>query len=344
MTTFRAQDDRTTTGLGLGAPGTHADRATPKSQAPLTDLNLLHVFLVISELQSLTAAGERLGLTQPAVSHALRRLRNLLDDPLFVRTPSGMAPTDAARQLHAPLAQAFGIISQALQQVSQFDPSTAERVFKVSMSDMAQSHFLPPLLVHLAKTAPSVTLEVSTVPTHDLGAAMRAGAVDLAVGFIPDLGPGCISKTLFWDEFVCMVRAKHPLRKKAPTREDLGRLRYLAADSNSTGHRLAAERLQALHFNPKVTARVPHFMVASQIVRDTDLAIVFPRCVAESMNRENAFRIFRLPFSLPRIEVQMHWHERFSTDTGLAWLRTLTFDIFSQSPPPDSGHAGNFDR
>jgi DNA-binding transcriptional LysR family regulator len=158
-------------------------------------------------LQSLTAAAERLGLTQPAISHALRRLRELLNDPLFVRTPSGMVPTDAARELDGPLTQAFAIISQALQQRARFDASTAERTFRVSMSDMSELYFLPPLLARIAKAAPQVRLEVSTVSSESLCSAMRSGTVDLALGFIPNLGSGCISETLFWDEHVFFLRA-----------------------------------------------------------------------------------------------------------------------------------------
>src|ERR1700761_3392192 len=102
----------------------------------ITDLNLLRVFLAIWDLRSLTAAGERLAITQPAVSHALRRLRTLFEDPLFVRTPHGMVPTDAAFRLYPPLAQAFAIISDAVQQLAKFDAATAQRVFRISMSDM----------------------------------------------------------------------------------------------------------------------------------------------------------------------------------------------------------------
>jgi len=146
-----------------------------KSHPVVTDLNLLRVFLAISELRSLTAAGERLGLTQPAVSHALRRLRNLFDDPLFVRTPTGMAPTDAARQLHGPLTRAFDIIDLAVQQVAHFDPATANRVFRISMSDMSEFYFLPPLLAKLAEVAPGVRVEIASAAVEAVGAAMRSG-------------------------------------------------------------------------------------------------------------------------------------------------------------------------
>ncbi|MGP8472281.1 LysR family transcriptional regulator [Burkholderia sp. PR2] len=299
-----------------------------KSHPVVTDLNLLRVFLAISELRSLTVAGERLGLTQPAVSHALRRLRNLFDDPLFVRTPAGMAPTDVARQLHGPLTRAFGIIDLAVQQVAHFDPATASRTFRLSMSDMSEFYFLPPLLAKLAEVAPGIHVEIASAAVEAVGAAMRSGEIDLALGYVPDPGLGCVSETLFSDEHVCMVRAGHPLRKRAPTQEDLTALRYVYASSNATGHRMVEKWLDELHVERTVVLRLPHFIVAPEIVQHTDLAIIFPRSVAERFNRGRAFRIFPLPFVLPPIEIQMHTHVQFAADPGIAWLRGVIHEMF----------------
>lgn len=268
-------------------------------------------------MQSLTAAGERLGLTQPAISHALRRLRELLNDPLFVRTPSGMVPTDAARELDAPLTQAFAIISQALQQRTRFDASTAERTFRVSMSDLSELYFLPLLLARLAKLAPQVRLEPSTVSSESLCGALCSGTVDLALGFIPNLGSGCISETLFWDEQVCMVRAGHPLRKRAPSVSELAALRYVVADSKATGHRNNTRQPEGLRFARDVAAWLPHFTIACHIAQHSDLGVLMPRRIAECLNRGRAFRILPLPFATQRFEVQMHSHAQFSTDPGL---------------------------
>ncbi|KVZ29044.1 LysR family transcriptional regulator [Burkholderia multivorans] len=299
-----------------------------KSHPVVTDLNLLRVFLAISELRSLTAAGERLGLTQPAVSHALRRLRNLFDDPLFVRTPTGMAPTDAARQLHGPLTRAFDIIDLAVQQVAHFDPATANRVFRISMSDMSEFYFLPPLLAKLAEVAPGVRVEIASAAVEAVGAAMRSGEIDLALGYVPDPGPGCVSEPLFTDEHVCMVRAGHPLRKRTPTQADLASLRYIYASSNATGHRMVETWLDELQVERTIVLRLPHFIVAPEIVQHTDLAIIFPRSVAERFNRGRAFRILPLPFVLPPIEIDLHTHAQFSSDPGIAWLRALIVEMF----------------
>lgn len=301
-----------------------------KPSSGIADLNLLRVFLAIWDLRSLTAAGDRLGLTQPAVSHALRRLRGLFDDPLFQRTPGGMVPTDAAFRLYPPLAQAFQIINDAMQQLAQFDPATAQRVFRISMSDMSEFYFLPPLVAMLDREARGIRIEVANVPVESVSAAMRAGEIDLALGYVPGLDAGCVSQTLFVDEHVCVVRAGHPLRKTRPSREDLATLRYVYASTNATGHRMVEQWLDDLELKRDVVLRLPHFVVAPEIVMNTDLAVIFPKSIAQRFNRGKAFRILPLPFSLPPIEIKVHSHTQFASDPGIAWLRASLHAMFHQ--------------
>jgi len=301
-----------------------------KPHPGIADLNLLRVFLAIWDLRSLTAAGDRLGLTQPAVSHALRRLRNLFEDPLFLRTPGGMVPTDAAYRLYPPLAQALAIINDAMQQLARFDPATAQRVFRVSMSDMSEFYFLPPLVAMLDREARGIRIEVANLPVESVSAAMRAGEVDLALGYVPGLDAGCVSQTLFVDEHVCLVRAGHPLRKTKPTREDLSALRYVYASTNATGHRMVERWLDELDFKRDVVLRLPHFVVAPEIVMNTDLAVIFPESIARRFNRGKAFRVLPLPFSLPPIEIKVHSHTQFAADPGIAWLRESLVALFHQ--------------
>ncbi|SAK45720.1 LysR family transcriptional regulator [Caballeronia arationis] len=301
-----------------------------KSNPGIADLNLLRVFLAIWDLRSLTAAGDRLGLTQPAVSHALRRLRNLFEDPLFVRTPNGMVPTDAAFRLYPPLAQAIAIINEAMQQLAKFDPATAQRVFRVSMSDMSEFYFLPPLIALLDREARGIRIDVVNIPVESVSASMRAGEIDLALGYVPGLDAGCVSQTLFVDEHVCVVRAGHPLRKAKPSREDLSALRYVYASTNATGHRMVEQWLDELNLKRDVVLRLPHFVVAPEIVMNTDLAVIFPKSIARRFNRGKAFRILPLPFALPPIEIQVHSHTQFASDAGITWLRETIHAMFDQ--------------
>jgi DNA-binding transcriptional LysR family regulator len=147
---------------------------------------------------------------------------------------------------------------------------------------------------------------------------------------VPGLDPSCVSKTLFVDEHVCVVRADHPLRKQKPTKEDLAGLRYVYASTNATGHRMVEQWLEELNLKRDVVLRLPHFVVAPEIVRNTDLAVIFPKSIAQRFNQNKAFRILPLPFSLPPIEIQVHSHAQFSADPGIAWLRDAIYEMFHQ--------------
>src|SRR6478736_2751489 len=151
------------------------------------DLNLLRVFDTVLRDRSVTAAAKHLRLTQPAVSNALARLRAQFEDALFVRTPGGMDATPFARQLAEPVRQALALLESALAHGPGFDPATSTRAFRFYMSDLGQIEFLPPLIEHVQREAPGVRLEAAALDVEDIGAALAAGTLDLAVGFLPGL-------------------------------------------------------------------------------------------------------------------------------------------------------------
>src|SRR4249919_2263274 len=153
------------------------------------DLNLLRVFDAVLHESGVTPAAARLGLTQPAVSNALARLRNLFGDPLFVRTPTGMDATPFARELAAPVRQALALLESALAHGPGFDPASATRAFRFYMSDLGQVEFLPPLIERVQRLAPGVRLEAVALDIEDIADALGSGALDVAVGFLPGLGP-----------------------------------------------------------------------------------------------------------------------------------------------------------
>src|SRR5688572_16183473 len=152
------------------------------------DLNLLRVFDAVLRERGVTAAAARLGLTQPAVSNALSRLRALFGDPLFVRTQSGMDATPFARELGEPVRQALALLESALAHGPGFDPASSTRAFRFYMSDLGQIEFLPPLIERAQRVAPGVRLEAVGLEVEDIGGALAAGSLDLAVGFLPGLG------------------------------------------------------------------------------------------------------------------------------------------------------------
>lgn len=292
------------------------------------DLNLMRVFMAVWETHSLTLAADRLALSQPAVSHSLRRLREVFQDPLFVRTSDGMQPTAAAVRLHGPIDRGLGLIYGAMQRHAGFDAATSSRRFRISMSDMSAFYFLPPLLAAFEKDAPGVRIEIVPVSLHAVESGMRVGEIDLAIGYVPGLSGECLSQTLFEDRYVCMVRSKHPLAGRALSRAGVGELRYVFADSGATGHGITETWLAQMDIQRSIVLQLPHFIAAPEIVRRTDLAVIFPRSIAERFNRARQFRLMALPFDLPPIEVKLQLHGRFAADAGIAWLRAAIVGMF----------------
>ncbi len=294
------------------------------------DLNLLRVFLAIWESGSLTVAGEHLGLTQPAMSHALARLRRLLDDPLFVRTPAGMEPTATAERLFEPINTALALIRTTLHAQEHFDPRTAARAFRLAMSDMSEFFFLPPLLARLEQEAPGVKLEVLQVPVDRLADALRSREIDLAIGYLPGLERNCATQHLFSDSHVCMVRARHPQAGRKLTLATLLKMKHVFVPSNATGHRMVEQWLMESGVHRHIVLRLPHFTVAPEIVRGTDLAVLLPRSIAERFNRGRAYRLLEIPVALPSIDVNVYWHPRFDADQAVGWLRDLLLEMFGK--------------
>ncbi|SMG56228.1 LysR family transcriptional regulator [Paraburkholderia susongensis] len=301
------------------------------------DLNLLKTFLAIWELRSLTAAADRLHLSQPAVSHALRRLREIFDDPLFVRTSIEMVPTEAAARLHGPIDHALGVIHDALQQHSNFDPSAATRTFYLSMSDVAEQYVLPVLMEKLTCLAPHVRIEIRQMPIADLGAAMRGGEVDIGFGYLPGLSDECVSSMLMEDEFVCMLREEHPFGGNELTVADLNALQYIYAETDATGHNLAEAALRRAGVRRNVTLKLPHFTAAPHVVLRTDLALIIPRTVAQAMNRNRTFKLMPLPIEMPSIDVGVYTHKRFASDPGIAWISSLLCGLIERDTQLNPG-------
>lgn len=301
------------------------------------DLNVLRVFLAIWDLRNLTAAADRLGLTQPAVSHALRRLRERFDDPLFVRAANRMLPTETAVRLHGPIDAAFGIINRAMQERVAFDPLTAMRTFRIAMSDVAETYYLPRLMGELTRVAPLVRVDVVPLEIDSVVGGLRAGEVDLAIGYLQQAEDKCVSIPLLDDRLVCMVRQDHPIGRDNLIDQDFLDLRYIHAGSSAPGHQMLDQWLADSGIKRQIVVRLGHFTVAPDIVRNTDLAVIFPEALAQYFNANNAFRLMPLPFDLPPVAVKVHTHPRFSSDLGIKWLRDLIVQIFA---PPASMSAG----
>jgi len=288
------------------------------------DLNLLRVFDAVLHESGVTPAAARLGLTQPAVSNALARLRKLFGDPLFVRTPTGMDATPFARELAEPVRQALALLESALAHGPGFDPASTTRAFRFYMSDLGQIEFLPPLIERVESRAPGVRLEAVALDVEAIGAALASGTLDLAVGFLPALGPPIQRRALFRDPYVCLMRADHAIGS-------LTRKRFLEAAhilvSYRGGHRVIEEAFERAGI--RVALRVPHFTVAPMVLERTDLLLTLPARVARVFERGGKLKSLPVPLPIPVADVGVHWHERFEADPGNRWLREQVIELFS---------------
>jgi DNA-binding transcriptional LysR family regulator len=291
------------------------------------DLNLLRVFDAVLHDRTVTAAAARLRLTQPAVSNALGRLRQLLGDPLFVRTASGMEATPFARGVADPVRQALALIETALAQGPGFEPATATRAFRFYMSDLGQVEFLPPLVERVQRLAPGVHLEAVAVDIEDIADALASGALDIVVGFLPGLGPPIARRALFRDPYVCLMRADHPIERL--TRKKFLEASHALVTYRAGGHRVIEEALERAGVARRIALRVPHFTVMPMVLERTDLILTLPARVARVYESRGSFKSLPPPVPIPAAEVAVHWHERFDGDPGNRWLRQQIVELFS---------------
>jgi DNA-binding transcriptional LysR family regulator len=294
------------------------------------DLNLLRVFQAVLEERSLTQAGKRLGLSQPATSYALGRLRAIFDDPLFVRTPEGMLPTSVAQRLKDPVGRALAAAREALRHGEPFDPSTSTREFRVSMSDVGEQVFLPSICERLQQVAPGVRIAAEAVLLTEVEEQMRLGRLDFAIGNLPSLKATTEHALLFNEEYACMTRKRPGLPAKRISAEQFQKMSHVAVASLDRSHVLIEESLRLGGLYRRIALRVSHFNVTPEILRRTDWMVTLPRGVAEFFNDSGQFAIYPLPIELPHFESTIHWHELYDGDEGNQWFRQLLVDILKR--------------
>jgi DNA-binding transcriptional LysR family regulator len=303
------------------------------------DLNLLVVFDRLVQDGRVSRVADALGLSQPAVSNALRRLRDLLDDELFLRTPSGMAPTPYALQLAEPVAQALRGLQGALNVRASFDPARSERCFTLAMTDVGEIYFLPVLMDALAREAPGVTLRCVPVADATLREDMAAGRVDLALGSLPQLQAGFFQQALFRQRYVALMRAGHPMATGAPAPLNAAQYRQAAhvrVVSAGTGHGQVDEALQRLGVARQVQLTVPHYVALGQVLGSTDLVATVPERLAQRLAGPHALVARPLTLRLPASTIAQLWHAHLHRDPGHQWLRGLVAQHFGAagSAPP----------
>ena len=295
------------------------------------DLNLLLVLSELLKRRRVSAVAAALGMSQPAVSNALYRLRRLLGDELFLRTGRGMMPTPQAEALAEPVGYALGAIYDALNSKTAFDPASSQRAFALAMTDIGEAYFLPGLMKLLARQAPGVKIMTVREPSDALRAGMACGSIDLAIGFLPDLQSGFFQRRLFRQRYVCLMRQEHPLARGRLTLKSFLAAEQVAIAAGGTGHGMVDMAMQRHGVERKVRLRVPHFVALGHILQTTDLIAVVPQTYAHQTLTPFGLTSAPCPVKIPDIAINMLWHARNHRAPDNQWLRQLIFNAFAHS-------------
>lgn len=297
------------------------------------DLNLLIVFDAVMQEGSVTRAGNRLGLSQPALSHALTRLRHMLNDELFVRTPKGMIPTPRAEQLALPVRRALDELQHSLEP-AEFDPSKATRRFQIAVDNYASVVLVGLVASHILKIAPDVTLEFRPSGTLNLSDELDRDGIDLAIGTFAGQGERFSLRPLLQDEFVLVLRKDHPAAAGgAISIERLAAFSFLEISSAHDPTDLIDQALERLKLSRRIGLSAP-FLSAVRILLASDMVSIFRRRVAEELVRYRALAILPLPYQSATIETAMIWHRRFDHQPAHRWLREVIGEICATLAAP----------
>lgn len=289
------------------------------------DLNLLKLFDALLKERSVTGAGQRLGLSQPAASRGLSRLRRLLNDQLFIRTSKGWELTPRAIMLSESVTRLLDDARTIVAPTS-FDPSTASAKFTIATADHMALLLMPELISKLAKLAPGIDL-VIPASSGDNVDLIANGEADLAIGTFYNLPARFHSRTLYDEDYVCVVRRDHPVTYKKLTLECYVSLSHLALIITGQGKGPVDSALNQQGLKRRIVMKLPHFLVAPMIVAKSDLILSLPRKLAQQMSASVPLDILELPIEIAPFSPSIIWHGRHHGDPAHTWLRALIAEI-----------------
>ncbi|HLB90966.1 MAG TPA: LysR family transcriptional regulator [Terriglobales bacterium] len=320
------------------------------------DLNLFVVLEAIYREGNITRAGVQLNLTQPAISHALKRLRELMQDPLFVRQGAHMVPTPFTRNIIEEVRQALQILEVNLSQSRNFDPKNTRRNFHLALWEYAEALLLPPLLQRLTDAAPGMSITTSRVRRRDLETELASGSVDLAIEIPMTVSDRIRHKWLLNEQFVVMARHGHPAIKGKLDLDTYVGQRHVHISSRRHGPSLVDIELSRRGLRRNVVLRSQHNLTGCLVVSQTDMLLTLPERHAKLLNanlmngastgapttrlprknssaaRRNETRmnqVYPFPLAIPRLEAHLYWHESVENDPANRWLRQEIEDVLT---------------
>jgi DNA-binding transcriptional LysR family regulator len=296
------------------------------------DLNLLIFLDALLELHSVTEAARQVGVSQPAMSNALARLRRLLGDPLLVRTSRGMRPTERARALRRPLRSALSQMEEAIISQRSFDPASTQRLFTPLVTDYAASVLMPRLVSVLEREAPHITLNLLNAETNAMEQVER-GEADFLINSMDQLPPNFHGQKLWSDRLVCLARRDHPALDEA------GRLslaaylaqKHILITRTGLGLGWVDEALSQQGLSRNIAVLTRHYQLPRELVAESDLVATLPARIASYQARHLNLAILEPPIELPPLEIGIAWGAVEHYDPAHEWLRQRVIRIANES-------------
>lgn len=297
------------------------------------DYNLIKVFCTLFDTKSLTLTAEQLNISQPAVSQSLKKLRFFYSDLLFVRSAGKMEPTLFSCKIVENLKKSIELIELSLNQHGFNNSLPQKKIFNITMSDLAQSYFIPPLCMLLDELDFKTEINVVQLLQEEVEIQMRDGKLDFAIGNFPSLKKqniNLVSEYLFDDYFVLMVRDGNPFIYNDGKDINLDLLELITINTNITGHsEIILEILKDFKLSRKIS--VPNYSATPDIVSKTDYGVIIPNSIARKYNFYDQFKIFPIQSKFNSIEVSIFYHKLFKNDSAIHWMKNILIDNFSSS-------------
>lgn len=293
------------------------------------DLNLLVAFDVLMRELNVSRAAEKMFVTQSTMSHILQRLRQQLDDPVLVRTPTGMKPTERALALVEPVRAILREVEQVIRPPIPFDPATSRRRFVIAANDYMELLLLPPLIERISVLAPGVDIHVKRTGEDFPTEPLETGDLDVVLGFEAVLKPPAqlCREALFDDRMACMVRTAHPVLQGEWTLADYLALSHMLISRTGTKAGIIDAWLAERGLERRVALIVPHFLSAPLLVARTDMVLSLPLRLAERFTELAPLRVLPVPVELPEYALVMVWHPLHAKEPAHSWLRGQILDV-----------------
>jgi DNA-binding transcriptional LysR family regulator len=301
------------------------------------DLHQLRILVALHDLRNVGQVARLLKMSQPGISAALNRLRQAFNDPLFIKTASGMQPTVRASRLVPPIRTALASIDSEVLSNIAFDPALTQRTFTLALSDIGELLFLPRLARHIRQLAPHATLQSVAPSLSGLEQGLERDDIDIVIGYRPDLKrKHYLQQKLLASDSVCLLRADHPIAGNRLSATQFLALEHILIRADNRAHEEWESFFAERRMHRKIGIHTPHLISVPLLIAQSDRVALLPRFVAEHIvQHHNNVKIMTLELDLAAVDVKQYWHRRFHHDAANKWLRSLIARIFQPTARAD---------